>query len=132
MADVMPTTKAAKAANATSFILDNVQERSPPSILEVEVNIILREIDFIDDTSPVEMFYKDTYNVDDIYPVEFIRGGKTGLYTSVTYQYSPNQFIDWQKNIQKLDNPYQFDQFLILADGNGVGSTTATFQVSWL
>ena len=29
-----------------------------------------------------------------------------------------------------MEHPYQFSQYIVLADGNGVGSTTATFMTS--
>ena len=118
------------AINTTMYIIQNVEERSPPSILEVEVQMILKQlVELFKTESPLPAGMFDEYGDGEYFPVEHVRGGKAGNYTNTLYTIDPNSFIQQQKEIQQLDNPFQFEQYLILADGMGVGSTANTFQV---
>jgi len=118
------------AINTTMYIIQNVEERSPPNILEVEVQMILNQlVELFKKASPLPTGMFDEYGDGEFFPVEHVRGGKTGNYTNTLYKIDPNSFIQQQKEIQQLVNPFQFEQYLILADGNGVGSTSNIFQV---
>ena len=63
-------------------------------------------------------------------PVELQRGGVTANYTSQFVLYEPNRFALNHIRNMEMEHPYQFSQYIVLADGNGVGSTTATFMTS--
>ena len=91
--------------------------------------ILKQLVELFETASPLPTGMFDEYGDGEYFPVEHVRGGKTGNYTNTLYTIDPNSFIQQQKEIQQLDNPFQFEQYLILADGMGVGSTANTFQV---
>lgn len=117
----------------TSYVLENILEnvlsRSPPSILENEVATVLNEIIRID-SGFIGLDSIGTFTIEDNSPVEHIRGGIAGNYTDSFYQHGPDDFITWQSQVLQLENPFQFKQYIILGDGNGVGSTANTFEVT--
>ena len=63
-------------------------------------------------------------------PVELQRGGITANYSSQFVLYDPNKFASVRILNMEMEHPYQFSQYIVLADGNGVGSTANTFMTT--
>ena len=111
-------------------ILENISSRTPPRILENEFQTILYEISNLDGNG-IGLDSAGTFTTtEENSPVEQIRGGIARNYSDAFYQYDPTTFILWQSRVLQLENPFQFKQYIILGDGNGIGSTANTFQVT--
>lgn len=111
-------------------ILENISSRTPPRILENEFQTILYEISNLDGNG-IGLDSAGTFTTtEENSPVEQIRGGIARNYSDAFYQYDPTTFILWQSRVLQLENPFQFKQYIILGDGNGIGSTANTFQTT--
>ena len=63
-------------------------------------------------------------------PVELQRGGVTANYTAEFVFFQPNKFALNHIRNMEMEHPYQFNQFIVLADGDLVGSTANTFMTT--
>ena len=63
-------------------------------------------------------------------PVELQRGGVTANYTAEFVFFQPNKFALNHIRNMEMEHPYQFNQYIVLADGDLVGSTANTFMTT--
>lgn len=119
------------ALDAVQYLYEQVNSRTPASIRVAEVYILMQQL------APFrpgvlgsgEIGTSDYFSMaDSNVPDAHVRGGIPGNYTKPFYHLDPGTFVTAREFIQDMENPKQFKQYLILADGNGVGSTANTFQ----
>lgn len=118
------------ATASVQYILEHISERMPATIQEVEVYLLFQQITSIMNAlgDPGAAGGFSMFGSSPI-AVQYVRGGIEGNYTSPFYEVDPGGFIQEKQQILEMPHPFQFQQYLILSDGNGVGSTANTFQV---
>ena len=111
----------------TDLILNVTQSRSPNAILPAEVFLLLQQVAVINSGSSQPGKINSNYFAmtgSQPVPRELERGGKKGNYTAAFDVLSPNFFSEYRNYNLGMANRKQFKQYIILADGNGVGSTS--------
>ncbi|EJK64713.1 hypothetical protein THAOC_14522 [Thalassiosira oceanica] len=127
LAEVNGDSSISSAYETTKLILTSVQLRDPISISVEEMTLLLNNITGLaDGSSHVFTLPGSSTPV----PVELQRGGVTANYTSQFVLLQPNAFNSSHIRNMEMEHPYQFNQYIVLADGNDVGSTANTFMTT--
>jgi len=131
LAEVNGDSSVSSAYETTKLILMSVQLRDPVSISVEEMTLLLNTITGLaGGSSPGQLNYFTFTGSSVPVPVELQRGGVTANYTSQFVFLQPNAFELSHIRNMEMEHPYQFNQYIVLADGNLVGSTANTFMTT--
>ena len=112
---------------AVALILNSVAQRTPPSIASDEVVLLLyllgSILDSLSEPGDLTMYF----SLAQTDSTERIRGGFIGNY-SIPFNILTPGTVAARRNeiLQSLVQPFQFKQYIILGDGNTVGSTAVS------